>query len=130
MEPKEGRYELGWLDRAIRLAEKHHLAVVLGTPTATPPAWLTQKYPDTLRVEADGQRVDHGNRRTVRRLPCDTCEYCRRIAKDMAKRYGHDPDVVGWQFDNEYGYGQMSHDEDSRKQFQDWLKPKYKTLDR
>lgn len=42
MEPSEGNYQLDWLERAIRAAEKHHIAVVLGTPGAAPPAWLTQ----------------------------------------------------------------------------------------
>src|ERR1700722_9397823 len=28
MEPGEGHYDLDWLDRAVRLAEKHHIAVV------------------------------------------------------------------------------------------------------
>src|SRR2546430_4079904 len=46
MEPKEGDYQLDWLERAVRAAEKHHIAVVLGTPSAAPPAWLTQKYPE------------------------------------------------------------------------------------
>lgn len=50
MEPSEGKFEFDWLERAISAAARHHIAVVLGTPTATPPAWLTQKYPDTLRV--------------------------------------------------------------------------------
>jgi len=56
MEPSEGHYDFDWLERAIALAAKHHIVSVVGTPTATPPAWLTQKYPDTLRVETDGQR--------------------------------------------------------------------------
>jgi hypothetical protein len=47
----------------------------------------------------------------------------------MCKHYGEDGGGVGWQIDNEHGYGQMSQDEDSRKQFQEWLKEKYKTLD-
>ena len=54
MEPVEGHYDFEWLDRAIAAAGKHHIAVVLGTPTATPPAWLTQKYPDTLRLSRMG----------------------------------------------------------------------------
>src|SRR5580700_9389088 len=41
LEPTEGHYDLDWLDRAIRLAEKHHIVVVIGTPTDAPPAWLT-----------------------------------------------------------------------------------------
>jgi beta-galactosidase GanA len=32
LEPKEGTYPLDWLERAIRSAERHHIAVVLDTP--------------------------------------------------------------------------------------------------
>jgi beta-galactosidase len=129
MEPSEGQFDFGWLDRAIRLAEKHHIAIVLGTPTAAPPAWLTQKYPETLRVEENGQRVTHGTRAHGSVTSVKYREFCRRIAKEMAKRYGHDANVVGWQIDNEYGYGLMSYNDEGRKQFQEWLKAKYKTLD-
>jgi beta-galactosidase len=129
MERSEGRFDFVWLDRAIRLAEKHHIAIVLGTPTATPPAWLTHKYPDTLRVEPDGQRVTHGNRAHASVTSHRYREFCRRIAEEMAKRYGHDPNVIGWQIDNEYGYALMSYDEESRGEFQKWLKTKYGTLD-
>ncbi len=129
MEPSEGHFDFAWLDRAIRLAEKHHLLVVLGTPTAGPPAWLTQKYPDTLRMEPTGQRVAHGNRAHGSATSLRYREFCRRIAAEMAARYGHDKNVAGWQIDNEYGYGLMSYDPDARRQFQDWLKAKYKTLD-
>ncbi len=128
MEPLEGQYDFGWLDRAIAAAGKHHIAVVLGTPTATPPAWLTQKYPDTLRVEPDGQRVTHGNRAHASPTSPRYLEFCRQIAGKMAERYGHNPNVVGWQIDNEYGYAQVSYDDVTRKDFQDWLAAKYKTI--
>ncbi len=129
MEPSEGHYDLDWLERAIALAAKHHIVSVVGTPTATPPAWLTQKYPDTLRVEPDGQRVAHGNRAHASATSPRYREFCRRIAEQMALRFGHNPNVVGWQIDNEYGYALMSYDDVTRKQFQDWLQAKYKTLD-
>src|SRR5216683_7990493 len=57
MEPSEGHYDFEWLERAISLAAKHHIVSVIGTPTATPPAWLTQKYPETLRVDENGHRA-------------------------------------------------------------------------
>jgi beta-galactosidase len=129
MEPSEGRYDFDWLERAISLAAKHHIVSVLGTPTATPPAWLTQKYPDTLRVEPNGQRVTHGNRAHASASSPRYREFCRRIAEQMAIRFGHNPNVVGWQIDNEYGYALMSYDDGTRQQFQDWLKAKYKTID-
>ena len=45
----------------------------------------------------------------------------------MAQRYGHNPNVIGWQIDNEYA--NLSYGPDVKKQFQDWLKERYKTLD-
>jgi beta-galactosidase len=129
MEPSEGHFDFDWLDHAIRLAEKYHVAIVIGTPTAAPPAWLTQKYPETLRVETDGQRVMHGERAHGSVTSVKYREFCRRIAEEMAKRFGHDANVVGWQIDNEYGYALMSYNDEARQQFQDWLKAKYKTLD-
>jgi beta-galactosidase len=129
MEPAEGHYDFDWLERAINLAASHHIVSVLGTPTATPPAWLTQKYPDVLRLEPDGQRVTHGNRAQASATSPRYREFCRRIAEQMALRFGLNPNVVGWQIDNEYGYAQMSYDDVTRQQFQDWLKAKYKNLD-
>jgi beta-galactosidase len=129
MEPSEGNFDFDWLERVIRLAEKHRVTIVLGTPTAAPPAWLTQKYPDTLRVEADGRRATHGNRAHGSVTSQRYREFCRRIAEEMAKRFGDDPDVAGWQIDNEYGYALMSYDDDTRQQFQEWLKEKYKSID-
>jgi beta-galactosidase len=129
MEPSEGQYDFDWLERAINVAAKHHIVSVIGTPTATPPAWLTQKYPDTLRVEPDGQRVTHGNRAHASASSPRYRKFCRRIAEQMAIRFGHNPNVVGWQIDNEYGYALMSYDDSTRGQFQDWLKAKHKTLE-
>lgn len=129
MEPSEGHFDFDWLERAIRLAEKHHVAIVLGTPTAAPPAWLTQRYPETLRVDSSGQRAIHGMRAHGSVTSPKYREFCRRIAEEIAKRFGHDPNVVGWQIDNEYGYALMSYNEEGRRAFQQWLKEKYKTLD-
>ena len=128
MEPSEGHYDFDWLERAIALAAKHHIISVVGTPTAAPPAWLTQKYPDVMRLEPNGQRVTHGNRAHASSSSPRYRKFCRDIAEQMAIRFGHNPNVVGWQIDNEYGYALMSYDDVTRQQFQDWLKAKYKTL--
>ena len=129
MEPAEGRYDFDWLERAIAAAAKHHIVSVLGTPTAAPPAWLTQAHPDTLRVEDDGRRVTHGNRAHGSVSSPLYREYCRKIAEQMARRFGHNSNVVGWQIDNEYGYAFMSYDDFTRKSFQEWLRKKYATLE-
>jgi beta-galactosidase len=127
MEPSEGQYNFGWLDRAIAAAAKHHIYTVLGTPTAAPPAWLTQKYPETLRVYEDGRRAEHGNRQQFNFADPKYRELARGIAEQMAKRYGHNPWVLGWQIDNEYA--DVSFDPDTKAQFQQWLKARYGSLD-
>jgi len=129
MEPAEGRYDFDWLESAINLAAKHHIVSVLGTPTAGPPAWLTQKYPDTLRIDEHGERATHGNRAHGSVSSPRYRDFCHQIAEQMALRFGHNPNVIGWQIDNEYGYALMSYDDLTRRQFQEWLRTKYKTLD-
>jgi beta-galactosidase len=127
LEPSEGNFQLDWLARAVRAAERHHIAVVLGTPSAAPPAWLTQKYPETLRTDANGRKDGHGNRQQFDWSDPKYRELAARIASKMAERFGHDANVIGWQIDNEYA--NESYSEIDRTRFQQWLKAKYKTLD-
>lgn len=125
-EPAEGHYDLDWLERAIRLAEKYQIAVVLGTPTDAPPAWLTTKYPETLRVSADGRRDEHGARRQFNYADPLYRKFCAEIVTQLAERFGRDPDVIGWQIGNEYT--DESFDAGTRRQFDDWLEAHFHTL--
>jgi beta-galactosidase len=127
MEPSEGNFQFDWLEHAVRAAERHHIAVVIGTPSAAPPAWLTQKYPETLRTDANGRKDGHGNRQQFDWSDPKYRELAARIASKMAERFGHDPNVIGWQIDNEYA--NESYSDIDRARFQQWLKAKYKTLD-
>ena len=127
LEPSEGHYDLDWLDRAIRAAERHHITVVIGTPSAAPPAWLTTKYPETLRIKEDGQRDEHGNRQQFNWADPKYRELARAMAEQEAKSFGHDPNVIGWQIDNEYA--EVSFGPADKAQFQAWLKARYGTLD-
>jgi beta-galactosidase len=127
LEPAEGHYNLDWLDRAIRAAEKHHIAVVIGTPSAAPPAWLTTRYPQALRTKEDGRKDEHGNRQQFDFSDPEYQKLCREMAEKLSERFGHDPNVIGWQIDNEYR--NESYGENTRTKFQDWLRRKYGTLE-
>jgi len=63
MEPKEGKFDFGWLDDAIATLRKRNIRVILGTPTAAPPPWLVTRHPETLVVSQDGVRTEAGGRR-------------------------------------------------------------------
>ncbi len=127
LEPSEGEYKLDWVEHAVRAAERHHIQVVLGTPGAAPPAWLTQKYPETLRTMEDGRKDEHGNREQFNFTDAKYRELVGRITEKMAERFGQDKNVIGWQIDNELAA--ESFDAGTKRQWQDWLKAKYGTLD-
>lgn len=127
MEPSEGRYTLDWLERAVNKAAAHHIFIVMGTPSAAPPAWLTTKYPETLRIDETDRRDEHGNRAQFSFASAKYREFARKIAEQMALRFGHNPNVIGWQLDNEYG--NASYDPETRQQWHAWLKAKYGTVD-
>ncbi len=104
MEPEEGHYEFGWLDRAVEIAVKNDLDVILCTPTATIPIWLTSQYPDALMVKSNGRRVEHGSR-AHRCVNSPTFNlFAERISRIISERYGSHERVVGWQIDNELGH--------------------------
>jgi beta-galactosidase len=126
LEPAEGQYHFGWLARAIRMAQRHHIAVVIGTPTDAPPVWLTTRYPQVLRIGRDGRRAEHGGRRQFSYSSPLYRRFCREIVTRLAQRFGHDPDVIGWQIDNEYT--NESYDAATRAQFQQWLRGRFGTL--
>ena len=130
MEPVEGKFQFGWLDTAIRLAEKYHLKVILCTPSAAPPAWLSEKYPETLVVNEDGVRLQHGTRVFSSWASEKYQQFCTRIVTALTKRYGNNKTVWGWQIDNEPSHrGDYDYSLAATRNFRTWLKRKYKHID-
>ncbi len=131
LEPEPGRFDFGWLDRAIETLAARGISVVLGTPTATPPAWLVRQDPQVLRVLADGRRVHFGFRRSVCLVSPAYREHTRRIVRALAEHYRDHPAVVGWQIDNEFGCHNSArcYCEECEKAFRRWLEARYGTLE-
>lgn len=128
-EPEEGRFEFDLFDRAIDLAHTHDILVILGTPTATPPAWLTAKYPEVLNAKQDGTVFHHGQRRHYNYNAPIYHQLSARIVTQMADHYNDHPAVIGWQIDNELNcevntfYAEADH-----AAFRMWLQEKYNSL--
>ena len=63
VEPEEGVFTYDFFDEFLDLCSEKQMKVIFGTPTATPPAWLTEKYPEVLNARKDGVLLRHGGRR-------------------------------------------------------------------
>ncbi|HEX8474527.1 MAG TPA: beta-galactosidase [Pyrinomonadaceae bacterium] len=128
MEPSEGKFDFEWLDEAVKLAARHNLRVILCTPTPTPPAWMYEKYPQAYLVGADGRRREHGSRGNNALADAAYRRLTERIVTEMARRYGRNPAVWGWQLDNE-PMAQPDYSPSAQAAFREWLKARYKTVD-
>lgn len=62
LEPEEGIYQFEWLHKIIDRLYENGIMVVLSTPSAARPKWLSDKYPEVLRVNADRTRNLFGGR--------------------------------------------------------------------
>ncbi|HHB82582.1 MAG TPA: beta-galactosidase [Devosia sp.] len=131
IEPEPGHFCWEWLDGAIGVLGDAGLEVVMSTPTATPPRWMLDKWPDMLGVDRQGRTRKFGSRRHY----CFSHEgyrgECARIAKILGARYGQNPHIKAWQIDNEYGCHDttLSYSPAARGRFIHWLKQKYQTID-
>ncbi len=132
MEPQEGKYDFDWLEKNVDLAAKNGMKVILCTPSATPPIWLTREHPEILMVDEQGRTMDHGSREHADWSSPVYREYVTKIDTELAKRFGHDPRVWGWQIDNELShYGRdFSYSQAATLKFRAWLREKYGTIDR
>src|SRR4051794_53824 len=132
MEPEEGKYNFEWLDKNVELARKNGLKVILCTPSAAPPIWLTRNHPEVLMVDAAGRRMEHGSREHADWSSQLYRDYVTKITTELGKRYGHDRRVLGWQIDNELShYGRrFSYSRAATQRFRDWLKEKYGSIDK
>ncbi len=127
MEPEEGRFDWGWLDLAVETLAREQMEIVLGTPTAAPPVWAVQAYPDVLPVDDQGRTLGFGSRRHACPNSPSYLRLTERIVAALAERYGKHPAVTGWQIDNEFGCHNTARCYCPRcaAAFRTWLRARY-----
>lgn len=124
LEPEEGRYDFSWLDKAVALAAKYDLKVIMCTSTATPPVWMSRKYPEILLKNEDGTVLDHGARQHASFASPLYRELSYKMIEKLAQHYGSDSRIVGWQLDNEPAV-QFDYNPKAELAFRDYLRTKY-----
>lgn len=128
MEPEEKKFDFAWLDKVVKLCEKYHLKILLCTPSATTPVWMRINYPETFIEDGRYIRAENGTRGLGSIVNPKYRGFVKKIVTEMAKRYGKNKNVIGWQIDNEPG-ALPDYSPSSQEAFRIWLKNKYKTID-
>lgn len=130
IEPRESEYTYEFFDSFLDLAQEKGMQVIFCTPTATPPAWLTEKYPEVLNMDIEGHPIYHGSRRHYNYNSPVYRKFCRNIVEKSASHYGKHPAIVGWQLDNELNCEcDTFYSESDTLAFRRFLKQRYGTLE-
>ncbi len=129
LEPEPGTFHWDWLDRAIEVLASAGLRVVLGTPSATPPRWMFDRFPDMLAVDAEGRPRRFGSRRHYCHAHDGYRDAAAAMCRKLGQRYGRDDRVAAWQIDNEYGCHDtvLSYSDAARLAFRNWLAQRYQS---
>lgn len=132
LEPAQGEFQFEWLDNAIAVLSDAGLKVILCTPTATPPKWLVDKWPDVLAVDPNtGRTRGFGSRRHYDFSSETYLQESLRITDTLVQRYGQDERIVGWQTDNELGCHDttLSGSENATAAFRQWCRDQYEDIE-
>lgn len=128
LEPEEGRYDFSFLEERIQTLYDNGIYTILATPSGARPMWMAYKYPEVLRVRANEQRDQMGQRHNH----CYTSPVYREkiwaMNKRLAEKFAKHPGVIAWHISNEYG-GACWCDK-CQEAFRSFLKEKYGTLDK
>ena len=94
-EPEEGRFDDSFWDRFLNVAKDCGMQVIFCTPTATPPAWLTEKYPEVLNCDIYGHPVYHGMRKHHNMTSPVYLDFVKKIVEHIAAHYSAHPAIIG-----------------------------------
>lgn len=130
MEPEEGVFTLEWLHEMVQVMGKYGINILMCTPTAAPPVWLTSTYPDTIILKQDGKRMEHGTRRHYCYTSDTYRRHTKRIVEKLSVEFSKYENVVAWQIDNEPDLleTEICCCDSCQGQFQAWLNKKYGSI--
>ncbi len=104
MEKTEGNFDFSFFDKVIETAKRKGLHVIMGTPTATIPAWLAREHPDVLSEFENGQKRVFGGRHVYCFNSPVLYEYSEKIVRALVEHYKDETQIAAWQIDNEIGH--------------------------
>jgi beta-galactosidase len=110
-EPEDGHFEYAWMDRVVDAMGKAGIKVIMGTPTYSIPTWMYHEHPEILARPLGGGETSYGMRQNVDTSNPAFRFYAQRVITNIVMHYRDNPNVIGWQIDNETdANGASNHD--------------------
>lgn len=130
MQRSDGTLTLDWIERLVAVLGRHGIGTILCTPTATPPVWVVERFPDLPVVLPDGRRGLFGGRRHYSVFHEGYRALSAGIAEGLAQRFGKNQQVIGWHIDNEVGsYSTLDCSEPALGAFRAHVAAEYGTVE-
>jgi len=151
--PSEDRFFFDDIDRLMDLAQKYKLRVMLNTIFDVAPAWIYQKYPDSVMITLDGRKIGPQTQPHRQIGGLGLCfnhrpamEHVFRFLRTTVRRYKDHPALEMWNVGSEpeltssmaeirlYAedaskIGDMlCYCKNCQRAFKQWLKQKYGTI--
>ncbi len=129
LQPSEDNFNFSWLDKVTDLLRKNDISIIMATPTAAQPAWMSKKYPEMLITDIQGRKHKHGRRVNYCPNNSDYRRLSRLMAEKMAERYKGLPNLIMWHVSNEYGSYSYCYCDNCVEAFRQWLKKRYGSIE-
>ncbi len=127
LEPEEGKFDFSWLKERVDQLYENGISVIMATPSGARPKWLSDRYPNVLRVNETRQRQLFGGRHNHCYTSSVYREKVARINQKLAQTLKDHPGVIMWHISNEYG-GEC-HCPLCQDAFRRWLKKRYDSIE-
>jgi len=126
----DGKPKMDWARRFLDVAESQGYEVIWCTPSATPPPFVFDRWPDLVATNQDGHVLTPGVRRNYCPSHPGYLDLCEELAQSLVRNLGSHPAIRGWQVDNELaGDGFTCWCPRCGAAFQHWLEERYGSLD-
>ena len=103
LEPQPGVFDFSHVDRVLDAAGRFGIQVIVGTPTYAVPAWLVAMHPEVLADTPKGPSR-YGARQIMDIVNPSYRYYGERVIRRLVSHAADNPQVIGYQVDNETKY--------------------------
>lgn len=102
LEPREGEYHMEWLSDIMDKLYENGIYTIFATPSGAKPVWLSEKYPEVLRVDAYGIKNHRGFRHNHCMSSIIYRQKVRNVTEKIIERVGNHPGLLMWHISNEF----------------------------